>query len=140
MTLEEARRHKQMQWALARQGPAPAEKALWEMVRDHRCGGLGFRRQSQIGPFRGKARLAPSAAKPDWPLPRGFLLPGKKTGRGSGRSIHQEPPVKQRDRDRQRILEQDFGLRFLRVSNDDVLKNPQETQACILAAAGEESE
>lgn len=29
----------------------PAEKRLWARLRDHRLGGLGFRRQHAIGPF-----------------------------------------------------------------------------------------
>ena len=49
--------------------------------------------------------------------------------------IHQKPEVACHDRDRQRILEQDFGLRFLRLTNEDVLHRPAEAIAAILAAA-----
>ena len=124
MTPEDARQHQQTQWAMARQArkePTPAEKALWEMVRDHRCGGLSIRRQILIGPFRVD-----------------FYCPARKLVIEVDGGIHQQPPVAQRDRDRQAILEHDFGLRFVRLSNDDVLKRPSEAVATILAVGAEE--
>jgi len=97
---EESQKHRQMQWRLAheaRREPTPAEKALWERVRAHRC---------------------------------------KKLVIEVDGSIHQEPEVVCRDRDRQQALEHDFGLRFLRLTNDAVLQRPDEALAAILAAAG----
>ena len=96
----------------------PAERRLWELVRDHRCGGLGFRRQPLVGPFR-----------PD------FYCPAKKLAVEVDGGIHQEPEIIRWDQDRQRILEADFKIRFLRVTNEDVLKRPAETITAILAAA-----
>ena len=34
-----------------RQAPTDAERRLWSMLRDRRCGGAKFRRQGPIGPF-----------------------------------------------------------------------------------------
>ena len=103
---------------LARREPTPAEKVLWEMLRDHRCGGLGFRRQTIVGPFR-----------------LDFYCPAKKLAVEVDGSIHQEPEVLKRDADRQNILEQEFGIRFVRVSNEDVLKHRSQTLKHILTTA-----
>ncbi len=105
----------------ARRMPTPAEKVLWEMVRDHRCGGLHFRRQAIIGPFRVD-----------------FYCPAARLAVEVDGSVHQEPAVQKRDADRQEILEQQFGLRFLRLSNEDVLQRPQEAIQRILTAANEQ--
>ncbi len=118
---EEARNNRQMQWRLAREArrePTPAEKALWERVRAHRCGGLSIRRQTLVGPFR-----------------LDFYCPAKKLVIEVDGGIHQEPEVARRDRDRQQALEHDFGFRFLRLTNDVVLRRPDEAVAAILAAA-----
>ena len=34
-----------------RHGATDAEKRLWSMLRDRRCGGAKFRRQAPVGPF-----------------------------------------------------------------------------------------
>jgi very-short-patch-repair endonuclease len=34
-----------------RSGPAPAEKVLWQLLRDRRLAGFKFRRQHPIGPY-----------------------------------------------------------------------------------------
>ena len=108
------------EWARqARREPTRAEKALREILRDHRCGGLGFRRQSVIGPFR-----------------LDFYCPSKKLAIEVDGSIHAEPEIERRDRDRQTILERDFALTFMRVTNEAVLKTPEKVLAIILAAAG----
>ena len=107
----------------ARREPTQAEKALWEMLRDHRCGGLGFRRQTIVGPFR-----------------LDFYCPALKLAVEVDGSIHQEPEVIKRDVDRQHILEQEFGIRFVRVSNEDVLKHRNQTLKHILATALPEDE
>ncbi|MBV9848830.1 MAG: DUF559 domain-containing protein [Armatimonadetes bacterium] len=100
----------------ARKQQTPAERALWEVLRDHRCG-VHFRRQAVRRPFRldfycARLRLA-------------IEVDG---------SIHDEPDVQRRDADRQAILEHDKAIRFLRLTNDDVLKRPTETRQRILAA------
>ena len=103
----------------ARREQTPAERAMWEMVRDHRCG-VHFRRQAVRRPFRldfycARLRLA-------------VEVDG---------SIHDEPDVQRRDADRQAILEHDQRIRFLRVTNDDVLNRFQETRQRLLAAIQE---
>ena len=104
----------------ARRLPTQAEKALWEMVRDRRCGGLRFRRQVIIGPFR-----------------LDFYCPAARLAVEIDGSVHQQPEVRNRDVDRQTIIEQEFGLRFLRLHNEDVLQQPQQTLQRILIAARE---
>jgi very-short-patch-repair endonuclease len=105
----------------ARREQTPAEKLLWEMLRDHRCGGLHFRRQKVMGPFR-----------PDFCC-REIHLAIEVDG-----SIHKEKDVQRRDADRQQILEQEFGICFLRLTNEDVLQRPQQTLVHILQATQEE--
>jgi len=104
----------------ARREQMPAKKQLWEMCRGHRCGGLHFRRQKVIGPFRLDfyCRHAYLAIEVDG-------------------SIHEEEGVLGRDADRQQILEQEFGIRFLRLTNEDVLQRPQQTRDRILQTAQE---
>jgi very-short-patch-repair endonuclease len=102
----------------ARKTATPAEKALWEMVRGERCGEFYFRRQTIIASFRvdfycAKLRLS-------------IEIDG---------SIHDEKDVQKRDADRQAILEQDCGIRFLRLSNDDILQHPQQARLHILQTA-----
>ena len=102
----------------ARRESTPAEARLWEMLRDHRCGGLHFRRQKVTNPFRldfycFQAHLA-------------IEVDG---------SIHEGESAQRRDLDRQQALEQELGICFLRVTNDDVLQRPQQTLVCILRAA-----
>lgn len=104
----------------ARREQTPAEKRLWEILRDHRCGGLHFRRQEVIGPFRldfycRKLRLA-------------IEVDG---------SVHEEESVAWRDVGRQHILEQEFGIRFLRVTNEEVLEGTQQTRERVLSTAQE---
>lgn len=119
---EDARNNRQMQWKLAREArrePTPAEKALWERVRAHRCGGLSIRRQTLVGQYR-----------------LDFYCPARKLVIEVDGGVHQDPEVARRDRDRQETLEHDFGFRFLRLTNAAVLTRPDEALAAILAAAG----
>ena len=102
----------------ARRVPTPAEKELWERLRDHRCGRLHFRRQEIVGPFRldfycRKAKLA-------------VEVDG---------GIHEVKSVQRRDSDRQQILEREFGIRFLRVTNEDVRYRPEKVIARIVTLA-----
>ena len=92
----------------ARHSPTPAENTLWERLRDHRCGGLHFRRQEIVGP----SRL-------DFSCRRAKLAVEKLAVEVDG-SVHQIESVQRRDTDRQQILEQEFSIHFLRVTNDDV--------------------
>ena len=104
----------------ARHKPTPAEDLLWERLRDHRCGGLHFRRQDIVGPFRldfycRKAKLA-------------VEVDG---------SIHGVQSVQWRDTSRQQILEQEFSICFLRVTNSDVRYRLEEVVAQIQTLATE---
>ena len=105
----------------ARREPTPAEAQLWEMLRDHRCGGLHFRRQKVTNPFR-----------------LDFYCCQTQLAIEVDGSIHEEESVHRRDLDRQQALEQELGVRFLRVTNEDVLCHPQQTLARILHAAQEQ--
>ncbi len=98
----------------ARHSPTPMEKDLWERLRDHRCGGLHFRRQEVVGPFR-----------------LDFYCHAAKLAVEVDGSIHQIESVQQRDADRQQILEQEFGICFLRVTNEDVRHHIEEVVAQI---------
>ena len=103
----------------ARHTPTLAEKELWERLRDHRCHGLHFRRQDSIGPFR-----------------LDFYCRSIKLAVEVDGSIHESAAIQRRDSDRQQILEQEFGVCFLRVSNTDVLQDMGKViiQICTLAA------
>ena len=97
---------RQMRKTLARQArhtPTPGEKELWERLRDHRCHGLYFRRQEVIGPFR-----------------LDFYCRSLKLAVEVDGSVHQVESVQRRDTDRQQILEDEFGICFLRVTNNEV--------------------
>ena len=100
----------------------PAEKRLWEMLREHRCGGLHFRRQEVIGPFR----LDFDCCK----LHLAIAVEG---------SVREEEAEARCGADRQQILEQEFGIHLLRVANEDIWERSQETRECILQAAHEEA-
>jgi very-short-patch-repair endonuclease len=102
----------------ARKEATPAEKALWAMVRGKRCGGFYFRRQAIMAAFR--VDFYCEAARLSIELDGG---------------IHDEPDAQRRDIDRQAILEHDYGIQFLRLSNEDVLKHPQKTLQRILETA-----
>ena len=98
----------------ARRSPTPAENMLWERLRDHRCGGLHFRRQDIVGPFR-----------------LDFYCRKSKFAVEVDGSIHDVRSVQRRDTDRQQILEQEFGICFLRVTNNDVRHCMEEVIAQI---------
>ena len=102
----------------ARHTPTPAEKELWERLRDHRCYGLHFRRQDSVGPFRLDFYC------------RSFKLAVEVDG-----SIHEVGSVQRRDADRQQSLEQEFSIHLLRVTNDEVYCQIENVIACIGALA-----
>ena len=87
----------------ARHTPTPAENEIWQRLRDHRCHGLHFRRQDSIGPFR-----------------LDFYCRSIKLAVEVDGSVHQIESVQRRDTDRQQILEDEFGICFLRITNEDV--------------------
>ena len=87
----------------ARHTPTPAENEIWQRLRDHRCHGLHFRRQDSIGPFR-----------------LDFYCRSIKLAVEVDGSVHQIESVQRRDTERQQILEDEFGICFLRTTNEDV--------------------
>lgn len=89
-----------------RRNSTPAERKLWEALRYDRCQGLRFLRQQVIGPYIvdfycAKARLV-------------IEVDG---------SIHELPDIHLQDTLRQHGLEQEHGLRVLRLSNETVLSS-----------------
>jgi very-short-patch-repair endonuclease len=88
-----------------RQQPTPAEKAFWELVRDHRFDGYQFRRQHPLGSYiadfyRPKLRLA-------------VELDG---------GIHKMQIESDRDRDNNLAV---YGIHVVRIKNEELLTDPQ---------------
>lgn len=99
---------------LRRDAPIP-ERILWGMLRDRRLGGLKFRRQEAIGPF-----------VVDFYCPQAKLvveLDGV-THVGTGEAD-----------DRRTMFLQQQGLRVIRITNDDLLEDPQAIADYILRHA-----
>jgi very-short-patch-repair endonuclease len=103
-----------------RKQATPAEKALWELVRSRRCEGWRFVRQEPMGPFA-----------------LDFYCPAVRLAIEVDGSVHDEPNVARRDADRQAILEQDLNITVLRLTNDEVLLDPQVTVARVVQACSE---
>ena len=104
-----------------RRAPTPAETALWEVLRDRRCGGLRFLRQHDIGHYVvdfycAEARLA-------------VEVDG---------AIHDIPAVLANDRERETFLREEAHIGFLRLRNEQVLRGePGEIHHAVLAAVAE---
>ncbi len=94
-----------------------AEGVLWEMLRGRRCGGWRFVRQAPVGPFV-----------------LDFYCPWAKLAVEADGDVHLVPSVAKRDTDRQAILEQEFGIIFVRFTNDAVIKSPATVSASISVA------
>jgi very-short-patch-repair endonuclease len=119
--MEETMRHMLRTLAReARHSLTPAEKDLWERLRDHRCSGLHFRRQEVIGPFR-----------------LDFYCHAVKLAVEVDGSIHQVESVQRCDSERQEILEQEFGICFLRVTNEDIRRRLEKVVTQIQMLANE---
>lgn len=89
---------------LFRKRPTPAEKTLWEKLRDRRLGGLKFKRQQHIGRYVADFYCAE--------LKLVVELEGK---------IHET--ADQKEYDQVRFEELDArGLRVLRINNEEVLQ------------------
>ncbi|NNJ28179.1 endonuclease domain-containing protein [Alienimonas chondri] len=102
---------------LRRDAPRP-ERRLWTLLRDRRLKGLKFRRQHPIGPFyadfcclRPKLVVEVDGASHD--------------GRGDS------------DHAREAWI-RDAGFAVLRVSNDDVLRDPEAVLIAVARAAGQD--
>lgn len=83
----------------------PEETALWEMLRNRKCGGLKFRRQVNIGPF-----IADFLCKEYKAI---IELDGK---------IHAKEEQKEKDINRDEYLE-DRGYKILRITNEELNKS-----------------
>jgi very-short-patch-repair endonuclease len=95
-----------------------AEKALWRLVRAHRLNGIGFRRQTPIGPYI--VDFVSHSAKLVIELDGGQ---------------HYEDANKRRDERRDNFL-RSKGFRVLRFGNHDVMTNREGVWDVIAAAVG----
>jgi very-short-patch-repair endonuclease len=86
-----------------RQDMTPAERKVWEAVRDKRCGGIRFLRQHDVGRFV-----------------LDFYCTTYKTAIEIDGSIHDSPEAKEHDRSREESLLEENGISFIRFSNDFV--------------------
>jgi very-short-patch-repair endonuclease len=84
----------------------PAEKHLWAAIRYDQCDGLRFLRQRPMGAYV-----------------LDFYCAEKKLAVEVDGSIHLDPEVAENDRIRQEALESERGVRFLRLTNDEVLES-----------------
>ena len=98
-----------------RNNPTEVEKILWQFLRKKQILGYKFRRQHGIDAF-----------VVDFYCPRVRLAIEIDGG------IHRSGGVKNYDIDRQRYLEQ-FGISFLRFSNEEVLNNTENVLSVIKA-------
>ncbi len=101
-----------------RQNATMPERALWNLLRDRRLSGFKFRRQHPIGPYVVD-----------------FYCPAQKLGLEIDGRSHDDRAAE--DIRRQKALEA-WGLRILRVSNDDVLDDPEAVLSAILRFVGSE--
>jgi very-short-patch-repair endonuclease len=95
----------------------PAERVLWEALRDRRLGGLKFRCQHPIGPFV-----------------LDFYCPERRLVVEVDGGIHNEPDQAAYDAARTEHLRA-FGLAVVRVRNDEVYDDLPAALARIVAAA-----
>jgi very-short-patch-repair endonuclease len=96
-----------------------AERLVWGLIRAHRLNGVGFRRQTPIGPYI--VDFVSHAAKLVIELDGGQ---------------HYEATHEARDARRDRFL-YSKGFRVLRFSNNDVMTNLEGVWDVIAAAVGE---
>ncbi len=104
-----------------RQRQTPAEEILWQLLRNRQFLGLKFRRQHQIGLF----------------ITDFYCHEAKLVIELDG-GVHQEPEAGKKDRWRDEDLES-LGLKVLRMRNERLLNDPEETLDLIRAAAGLEA-
>jgi len=96
------------------------ERMLWNLLRGGRLSGLKFRRQQPIGPY----------------IVDFFCHEVALVVEVDGRS-HDDRGKE--DAQRQAFLREQQRLHVLRVTNDDVLKDPEAVLFAILRAAGKEA-
>ncbi len=81
------------------------EKIMWQYLRDRRLLGVKFRRQYSVDKFV-----------------IDYYCPELKLAVELDGSIHDNPEQKEYDKQRQLYLEK-FGIRFVRVTNDELMSN-----------------
>ena len=116
------KRHERLR-AVARENRAnltPAERALWDIVRAKRLGGVKFVRQAVRPPF-----LPDFAARSERLI---VELDG---------DTHHRPQAQAYDARRTAMLERD-GWRVLRIPNNEVMTNPDGVARTILLALGKD--
>jgi len=99
----------------------PAEKILWNELRDGRLEGYKFRRQHPIGKF----------------IADFYCHQGKLVVELDG-SIHDNEDVKERDASRTSEIE-NFELRVIRFQNEDIFKKLNEVLKQIMFSLGTKS-
>ena len=100
-----------------RRNPTPAERRLWDAIRERRLGGLRFRRQHPVGPFI-----------------LDFYCPSHKLVIELDGDIH----ATQKDQDDYRDQHlASYGYRVLRFRNDEVFRSLPTVLTRILHAAAE---
>jgi very-short-patch-repair endonuclease len=81
-----------------------AEKRFWSLVRGRRCAGLRFLRQAQAGQYV-----------------LDFFCPEARLAVEIDGSIHTVHDVQRNDQNRQKAIEEEMGIYFLRLSNAEVM-------------------
>ena len=100
-----------------RRDATPAEKRMWGILRDKKCGGLRFLRQHNLGHYV-----------------LDFYCASARVALEVDGGIHDRPDVAANDAGREAVLQEAFGIRFLRLSNDFVLgATPEAVCAAVLA-------
>ena len=91
---------------LLRRNQTYTEKIVWMYLRNRRTDGYKFRRQYSVDQFV-----------------LDFYCPELKLAIELDGSVHDVPEQKLYDEERQNYIEQ-FGIRFVRITNDEFLTNP----------------
>ena len=94
----------------------PAERALWKTLKGRALDGYKFRRQHSVGPFI-----------------LDFYCPDGRLAVELDGSVHDDPARAAYDADRQRTIEA-YGIRVLRVRNEEVMETPDLVVAAIRVA------
>ena len=105
-----------------RANSTPAEQKMWRIVRDRRLGGFKFRRQHGIGPFV-----------------LDFYCSEAKLAVELNGSVHDNPARAEYDGERQEYLAA-LGLRVVRFSNGEVLREPNRIAESLMMILSQESD
>ena len=92
-----------------RQEQTYAEKVMWLHLRNRRLLGIKFRRQYSVDQYI-----------------IDFYAPELKLAIELDGSVHELPEQKEHDKVRQKYIE-NYGIRFIRITNDEFLGNPNKT-------------